>query len=350
MNIAPACATGRDGDESVDHRDEREPTDPPEPVEHELRAPVLVEPRLAGRRPGEHVGAQHVAAVHHQRAGPDVVGEVDRVQPDRELHRPDGAEHHHQPQPRNRQPCEPAPQPGLPRGGRHLVPAGPTWTRWRGAGLPTRTPTRPCRCSCHAAPFRMGRPTRADARKSLRAARTEPHPQDYPAPRRAPSPPPTPPGKLDCGHPGNVVRLPAPRACSSAGERCLHTAEVAGSKPATPTSTNGLREEAVSRLRQQIASTTALRVRHATLGIGNSSGFSSRLLPALFYSDLLAQPLIREGAVVDGACWVFRGLATTWQIDVVMAFLGGLVVIGQTAPIVQTRGGHGPGHCRHRCR
>src|SRR4029453_5293363 len=71
------------------------------------------------------------------------------------------------------------------------------------------------------------------------------HPQNCPPPtNQHPGPPVAPPL-------GGPVDPPAPRACSSAGERCLHTAEVTGSIPVTPTSTNALPNPQVDACCQQ---------------------------------------------------------------------------------------------------
>src|SRR5206468_5190073 len=119
----------------------------------------------------------------------------------------------------------------------------------RGMAAPRPTPPWPVSGepgSTRSSPTRQ--PDRAGARATLAPYRVGRQPEPTPGrayeqhepaasarlPRTAPIRP-TPPGKLDCGRPRKLVRLPKPRACSSAGERCLHTAEVAGSKPATPT-------------------------------------------------------------------------------------------------------------------
>src|SRR5215213_2415299 len=70
--------------------------------------------------------------------------------------------------------------------------------------------------------------------------------------RRTAHPKQTSPPRCDPHH--RTVDSPPPRACSSAGERCLHTAEATGSKPVTPTSTNRFLSPLPEPICQQIAS------------------------------------------------------------------------------------------------
>jgi hypothetical protein len=95
---------GGHGTERTGNRHQREPADPPDSVEEQLRTPVLVEPRPAGGRPGERVAAEDRTLLDHELARLDVVREVDRARGGGKLHHADGAEHHDDPQPRQAQP------------------------------------------------------------------------------------------------------------------------------------------------------------------------------------------------------------------------------------------------------
>jgi hypothetical protein len=70
---------GGHGTERTGDRHQLEPADPPDPVEEQLRTPVLVEPRPAGGRPGERVAAEDRTLLDHELARLDVMRKVDRA-------------------------------------------------------------------------------------------------------------------------------------------------------------------------------------------------------------------------------------------------------------------------------
>ena len=118
---------------------------------------------------------------------------------------------------------------------------------------PFRPPTQP--------PGSLGTPRR------LRIRRTA-HPQR--------------PSSARCDPHHRTVDSPPPRACSSAGERCLHTAEATGSKPVTPTSTNASQSPPFGPLARRFARRVALRVvASGQRGLIRAAGKPTRLLCAV---------------------------------------------------------------------
>ena len=175
-------------------------------------------------------------------------------------------------------------------------------------GIPRSPLARPARTSpssCSSTPRRL----------TIRCPRTLDCPGVVtPTPSR---PPPQPPGSLGiprrlrirrtahleqpspvrCDPPPMTVDSPDQGACSSAGERCLHTAEATGSKPVTPTSTKRFLNRLPEPGCQQIASKppTVVAVALKALSVsGNSLPAGERIQPVQSWnSNLLSCPSTR---------------------------------------------------------
>ena len=180
---------GGHGAERAGDRHQREPTHPPDRIQEHLRAPVLVQPRPAGRWPGEHVDREDGALLDHQLARLDVIRQVDRARGRRKLHHPDGAQDHDHPEPRQAQPPS-------------AVAPGPLHTESVEADVPVES--RPPRRQQAWPPSRAVRA----ARESLGTRARRSHPQNCSAPTsRAKGP--TASGPHRCHTLTGLVTLPA---------------------------------------------------------------------------------------------------------------------------------------------